>query len=110
MRLLLSTIRPNWKFLKHAPVYCCVEVQSITWRIPSVEQMSDVQMWLLLLLEVRAVGGSVPAFCISVSLRARGGFPMYVYAHRLYSYTRISNIVCVSVNARTAEVRSKAPW
>lgn len=30
---------------------------------------------------------------------------MYAYAHRLYSYTRVSNIVCVSVDTRTDEVK-----
>lgn len=60
-------------YLSYVSLTYCIQMLYVTWLVLNTEQMSDVQMCMrmLLLLVVRAVGGSDPAF---VSLSANGCF------------------------------------
>lgn len=77
-------------------LWCCIEMQYVTWLIPSVEQMSDVQMcmWVLLLLAVRAVGEV--SLLLYPCLCANGCFYMHVRWQIMYfPILCISNVVYV---------------
>lgn len=85
MHRTISSFCYNVKFLSK-PLYvfpwCCIEMQHITWLIPCVEQMSDVQMCMLL-LEIRVVGevSRLLYYCLCT----HGWFCMYtcMYGDRL---------------------------
>lgn len=79
-------------------VYC------ITWLIPSVEQMSVVQMCvgMLLLLEVRAVGGV--SLLLYLCLCANGCFCMDGDRLSVFPFY-VLVIVCLCVNTNTVGTR-----
>lgn len=86
-------------------VWCCIEMQYVTWLIPSVEQMSDVQMCMrmLLLLAVRAAVGVV-SMLLYLCLYANGCLRMHVRWQFMYfPMLRMCNTVyvfcvCLSVS------------
>lgn len=102
MHRILSSFCNHWKLLKQA--FVCLPmmlyrnaVYCITWLIPSVEQMSDVQMCMgmLLLLEVRVVGEV--SLLLYLCLCANGCFCMYGDRLSVFPFY-VLVIVCLCVN------------